>query len=100
MLYAMKAKNLGMHFEYVPKSDIMGPKGRQYFFRAFWTFRLCVEAFKSCCDVLSIDGTFLMGKYEGTMLLQLGSMQTINWCRLLLPSWRRRTTVVGVGFFI
>jgi hypothetical protein len=31
-----------------------------------------VEAFKYCCDVLSIDGTFLTGKYEGTMLLAIG----------------------------
>jgi hypothetical protein len=31
-----------------------------------------VEAFKHCCDVLSIDGTFLTGKYEGTMLISIG----------------------------
>jgi transposase-like protein len=29
-------------------------------------------AFKHCCDVLSIDGMFLMGKYEGTILLVIG----------------------------
>jgi hypothetical protein len=31
-----------------------------------------MEAFKHCCDVLSIDGIFLMGKYEGTMLIAIG----------------------------
>jgi transposase-like protein len=31
-----------------------------------------VEAFKHCCDVLSIDGTVLTGKYEGTMLIVVG----------------------------
>jgi hypothetical protein len=31
-----------------------------------------VEAFKHCCDVLSIDGIFLMEKYEGTMLIAIG----------------------------
>jgi hypothetical protein len=72
MLHAMKANNLEMHFEYVPKPDIMGPKGRKYFFHAFWTFGQCVEAFKHCCDVLSIDGTFLMGKYERTILIAIG----------------------------
>jgi hypothetical protein len=46
----------------------MGFEGRQYFFHAFWTFGQCVEAFKHCYDVLSIDGAFLTGKYEGTML--------------------------------
>jgi hypothetical protein len=72
MLHAMKAKNLGMHFEYVTKPEVLGPEGRQYFLHVFWTFRQCVEAFKICCDVLSIDGTFLMRKYEGTMLIAIG----------------------------
>jgi hypothetical protein len=31
-----------------------------------------MEAFKHCCDVLSIDGTFLMEKYEGTMFIAIG----------------------------
>jgi transposase-like protein len=31
-----------------------------------------MEAFKHCCDVLSIDSTFLKGKYEGTMLIAIG----------------------------
>jgi hypothetical protein len=35
MLHAMKAKNSGMNFKYVPKPDIVGSEGRQYFFHAF-----------------------------------------------------------------
>jgi transposase-like protein len=31
-----------------------------------------VEAFKHYCDVLSIDGTFLTEKYEGTILITIG----------------------------
>jgi hypothetical protein len=50
----------------------MGPECRQYFFCAFWIFGQCVEAFKYCCDVLSIDGTFLTGKYEGKILIEIG----------------------------
>jgi hypothetical protein len=38
MLHAMKAKNPGMHFEYVLKPEVIGPEGRQYFLHAFWTF--------------------------------------------------------------
>jgi hypothetical protein len=60
-----------MHFEYVPKPDVMGLKGRQYFLRAFWTFGQCVKAFKHCCDVLLIDDIFLMEKYESTMLIAI-----------------------------
>jgi hypothetical protein len=81
ILHAMKAKNSGVHFEYVPKPEVIGPKGRQYFLRAFWIFGQCVKAFKHCCDVLSIDVTFLMGKYKGTMLIAIG----IDADRQLVP---------------
>jgi predicted transcriptional regulator len=68
----MNAKNPRMYFEYVPKPKILRPDGRQYFFHAFWTFGQCIEAFKHCCDILSIDGTFLIEKYEGTLLIAIG----------------------------
>jgi hypothetical protein len=48
ILHAMKAKNLGRHFEYIPKPEILGPDSRHYFFHAFWTFGQCIEAFKHC----------------------------------------------------
>jgi hypothetical protein len=35
MLHAIKAKNLEMHFKYVPKLDVIEPEGRQYFLCAF-----------------------------------------------------------------
>jgi hypothetical protein len=35
MLYAMKAKNPGMHVKYVPKSKVIRLEGRQYFLYAF-----------------------------------------------------------------
>jgi hypothetical protein len=40
-----------------------------------------VEAFKHYCDVLYIDGMFLTGKYEGTMLIAIG----IDVDRQLVP---------------
>jgi transposase-like protein len=40
-----------------------------------------VETFKHCCDVLSIGGTFLTGKYEGTLLIAIG----IDMDRQLVP---------------
>jgi hypothetical protein len=35
MLHAMKSKNPGMHFEYVPKHEVIRPEGRQYFLHTF-----------------------------------------------------------------
>jgi hypothetical protein len=81
MLHAMKTKNPVMHFEYVPKPEVMGSEGKQYFLRAFWTFGQCVEAFKHCCDVFSIDSTFFTGKYECIMLIAIG----IDADRQLVP---------------
>jgi hypothetical protein len=40
-----------------------------------------VEALKHCCDVLSLDDTFLTEKYEGTMLIVIG----IDADRQLVP---------------
>jgi hypothetical protein len=74
MLHPMKANNSGMHFEYVLKPEVIRPEGRQY-------FGSCLEAFKHYCDVLSIDGTLLTGKYECTMLIAIG----IDEDRQLVP---------------
>jgi hypothetical protein len=73
---AMKAKNAGMHYEYIPKPNEWR-NGREIFFRAFWCFSLYVEAFRHCRLVLSIDGTFLLGKYKGTLLIVI-SCDTAN----------------------
>jgi hypothetical protein len=66
---AIKAKNLGMHYEYIPKPNEWR-NGREIF-RAFWCFSQCVEAFRHCRPVLSIDGTFLLVKYNGTLLVAI-----------------------------
>ena len=37
--------------------------------RAYWCFAQCVEAFKHCKPVISVDGTFLTGKYRRALFL-------------------------------
>jgi hypothetical protein len=66
----MKAANPGMHYEYIPKPNTL-INGRQIFFCAFWCFPQCVESFRHCRPVFSIDGTFLLGKYQGTLLIAI-----------------------------
>jgi hypothetical protein len=70
VLNAIKAVNPGMHYEYMANPN-KTKGGRQIFFRAFWCFPQCVEAFKYCRPVFSIDGTFLTGKYLGTLLIAI-----------------------------
>uniref|UniRef100_K3ZZT8 Uncharacterized protein n=1 Tax=Setaria italica TaxID=4555 RepID=K3ZZT8_SETIT len=51
---AIKAVNPSMHYEYIPKPNAW-KDGRQIFERAFWCFPQCVEAFRHCRPVFSID---------------------------------------------
>ncbi|XP_025653258.1 uncharacterized protein [Arachis hypogaea] len=44
---------------------------RVYFHWMFWTFPPCIEAFRHCKPLVSIDGTHLYGKYGGTLLLAI-----------------------------
>nr|KYP54034.1 hypothetical protein KK1_000200 [Cajanus cajan] len=38
------------------------------FHRVFWTFKPCIDGFKYCKPIVQLDGTFLYGKYKGTLL--------------------------------
>jgi hypothetical protein len=59
---AIKAVNPGMHYKYILKPNAW-KDGRQIFFCAFWCFPQCVEAFRHCRPVFSIDGMILISKY-------------------------------------
>ncbi|XP_020216322.1 uncharacterized protein LOC109800057 [Cajanus cajan] len=39
------------------------------FHRVFWTFKPCIDRFKYCKPIVQVDGTFLYGKYKGTLLV-------------------------------
>ena len=41
--------------------------------RAFFCLGACVKVFQYCLPVLCIDGTFLTGKYRGTILTAIGA---------------------------
>ncbi|XP_057744589.1 uncharacterized protein LOC130962386 [Arachis stenosperma] len=46
-------------------------ESQAYFHRLFWTFPPCIEAFRHCKPLISIDGTHLYGKYGGTLLIAI-----------------------------
>jgi hypothetical protein len=62
--------NPGMHYEYIPRPNAW-KDGRPIFFRAFWWFPQCVKAFRHYRLVFYIDGTFLIGKYKGILLIAI-----------------------------
>ncbi|RYQ95583.1 hypothetical protein Ahy_B08g090934 isoform E [Arachis hypogaea] len=55
-----------------------------YFHRLFWTFPPCIEAFRHCKSLVSIDGTHLYGKYGGTLLVTIAQDGTPTFCLLHL----------------
>ena len=40
--------------------------------RVFWAFNPCIEGFKYCKPLVQVDGTFLTGKYNDTLLTAIG----------------------------
>ncbi|KAG5536591.1 hypothetical protein RHGRI_024122 [Rhododendron griersonianum] len=66
-LAAVKVKNPGT--EYILLSKDTNIPGCLTFDRLFWTFGQAIEGFKHYRLVISIDGTFLTGKYKGIILV-------------------------------
>nr|KYP53814.1 hypothetical protein KK1_024388 [Cajanus cajan] len=44
-------------------------KGNVIFKILFWTFKPCIDGFAFCKSIVQVDGTFLYGKYKGTLLV-------------------------------
>jgi len=48
----------------------------------FWSFGPCIQGFNYCKSVVQVDGTFLTGRYQGTLLTILaqdGSRNIFLW---------------------
>ncbi|XP_072073477.1 uncharacterized protein [Arachis hypogaea] len=57
--------------------DLVQPT-QSCFIEFFWTFSPCVETFKHCKPLISIDGTDLYGKYNGTLLMAIAQNGNTN----------------------
>ncbi|XP_021741484.1 uncharacterized protein LOC110707748 [Chenopodium quinoa] len=47
--------------------------GTHIFQRVFWAFKPCIDGFRHCRPLITIDGTHLYGKYKGTLLIAMGT---------------------------
>ena len=68
--------------------------------RAYWCFPQCVEAFKHCKPVISVDGAFLTGKYRGALLIVTGMHGEDRLIPLAFSLVEGETTIAGHGFCI
>ena len=69
ILCAMQHFNPGMRwFVYTGGFYLQNPL-RHILYRVFWYFDQCKHAFQYCRPVVLVDGTFLTGKYRGTLMM-------------------------------
>jgi hypothetical protein len=53
--------------------NLVSRPGKQVLQRAFLALGPAIAAFKQCRPVICIDGTFLIGKYKGTILTAMAA---------------------------
>jgi hypothetical protein len=72
LLNTIAALNPGSYND-IKAYDHVSRTGKQFLQRAFLTLGPAIAAFKHCRPVICIDGTFLTGKYKGTILTALAA---------------------------
>ncbi|KAH1247549.1 hypothetical protein GmHk_06G017433 [Glycine max] len=68
----MQNHSPGSYYQICDDDFVVGntvSREHRQFHRVFWTFSQCKEAFKYCKPVIQVDGTFMYGKYRGTLLI-------------------------------
>ena len=70
-LWTLQERNPGT---YVEIQDYVNPEhpNVKVLHRVFFSFAICIEAFRHCRPVICVDGTFLTGKYRGQILTAIG----------------------------
>ena len=70
MLSAIVQRNPGSATDTYIVPSLYGGPG--FLLRVFFCLGACVRAFMYCLPILCIDGTFLTGRYKGTILTTIG----------------------------
>ncbi|XP_016178426.1 uncharacterized protein LOC107620832 [Arachis ipaensis] len=67
-----------------------------YFHHIFWIFPLCIEAFRHCKPMVSIDGTHLYAKYGALCFWLSRKTKTRIFCPLHLHLWKEKMLSRGL----
>ncbi|XP_050876247.1 uncharacterized protein LOC127079941 [Lathyrus oleraceus] len=73
--------------------------GQVMFHRLFWAFQPCIRGFAYCKPLLQIDGTWLYGKYKGTLLMAVAQDGNSNIFPVAFALVEGETAE-GWGFFL
>ena len=71
LLRTLQERNPGTHLDIQHWKHHDFP-GLKVLHRAFFSFAICIEAFRHCRPIICVDGTFLTGKYRGQILTAIG----------------------------
>jgi hypothetical protein len=96
MLHTLQARNPGTYvdIQHLWNPDYLTVK---VLHRVFFSFSICIKAFSHCRLVLCVDGTFLIGKYKGQILTDIGMDDNNQLSHSHLLLWRARTPRAGYG---
>jgi len=67
--------------------------------RVFWAFGPCIQGFNYCKPIVQVDGTFLIGRYQGTLLTALAQDGTRNIFPLAFAIVEGETKEALICFF-
>jgi len=67
--------------------------------RVFWSFGPCIQGFNYCKPVVQVDGTFLTGRYQGTLLTTLAQDGSCNIFPLAFAIVEGETKEALIWFF-
>ena len=73
MLHQIFVSNPGTSVVRMERPRPSGAHNHFFLDRIFWLFAQTKQAFQYCRPVISIDGTFLIGQYTGTLLIAVAS---------------------------
>ncbi|WVZ85630.1 hypothetical protein U9M48_032531 [Paspalum notatum var. saurae] len=72
VLHTLCRRNPGSYFE-IKHYNLPEDPTKRVLRRAFFALAACINAFQDRRPVLCIDGTFLTGRYKGTMLIAIAA---------------------------
>jgi hypothetical protein len=82
LLNTIAALNTGSYYDIKAYDHVSRPE-KQVLQRTFLALGPAIAAFKHCRPVICIDGTFLTGKYKGTILAAVAADDCCHWQLLL-----------------
>jgi hypothetical protein len=101
LLHAIAHFNLGTRCDIDTCGQWLPNETRRYYpvlKRVLWCFPQCVAGFAHYRPIISVDGTFLTGKYKGTLIVAVGMTTKNQLLSLAFVLVEVRTTRAGNGF--